>query len=178
LRKVAVRIFDRGDQPTYVHHALRSHKAILRQVAAQTVHQLRALPHQEIPAPEHHARSLLLDALHRHEPHRGPLGRLADCLGVSRVVLLPLHEELHVGGWNQADGVPQLHQLAAPVVRAGARLHGHDASRLGRKERKQPRTTELLAEHNRARCISAVRLENRLGDIKTYGANVSHGRLL
>ena len=41
---------------------------------------------------------LLLWHLGRHEPHVRPGDRLADHLGVSGVVLVPLHVGLHVGG--------------------------------------------------------------------------------
>ncbi len=152
--------------------------AVLRQVTAQSVHELGALMHEQVPGPEHHAASLLLGALHRHEAHRRPLGRLADRLGVGRIVLLPLHEGLHVGRRDQPDRVPEPHQLPAPVVRARAGLHSHHAPRLGCEERQQSASTELLAEQDRARRIRAMRLENRLRDIKTDGGNVSHGRLL
>ena len=53
-------------------------------------HRLSALAHQKIACPEQHASRLLLLRLHRHETHGRPRCRLADRLGVGRVVLLPL----------------------------------------------------------------------------------------
>ena len=43
-----------------------------------------------------HASRLPFLRLHRYEPHAGPGDRLAQCLGVGRVVLAALHVGLHV----------------------------------------------------------------------------------
>lgn len=104
----AVGILDLDDQAVDVHDALRGDVAVLGQVTAQGVHELRALTDQQVPGPEDHAACLLLAALHRHEAHGRPLSRLADRLGVGRVVLLALDEGLHVGRRDQPDLWPSL----------------------------------------------------------------------
>jgi hypothetical protein len=81
--------------------ALPDQEAELGQVTAQRVDQLDALADQEIAGAEDHGGALSLGALGGDEPHRGPLGRLADRLRVGHVVLLPLHERLDVGRRDQ-----------------------------------------------------------------------------
>jgi hypothetical protein len=48
---------------------------------------------------------------------------------------------------DQSHCVAQLADLPAPIVRAGASLHRHNAGRLRGQEPKQPRPREALAEH-------------------------------
>src|SRR5260370_61611 len=80
--------------------ALGKDVAVFGKVPAQSIDALRALMHQKIPGPEHDAVRLLLLVLDRNEAHARPLSRLTDCLGISRVILLPLHERLDLGPWN------------------------------------------------------------------------------
>jgi transposase len=68
--------------------------------------------------------------------------------------------------------------LARPVMRARARFHRHHASRQRREERDNLIPPQLLAQHDRAVRIRAVKLENRLGQIDADCANLTHGRLL
>ncbi len=51
------------------------------------------------------------------------------------------------------------------MTRPAAGLHHHKAGRMGCKERQQPTSTELLAEHNSARSIRPMRLKTDLGDV-------------
>lgn len=83
-------------------------------MAPQGVYRLRALPDQELADAEGHRSPLGLLTLHGHEPHRRTQGRFADRLGIHRIVLLPLDEGLHVGGWDQPHLMFQLSDLAAP----------------------------------------------------------------
>ena len=131
--------------------------AVLGQVPAQGVDALRALAHQEITGAEHDAVRLLLLALHRHEAHARPLGRLADRLGIRHVVLLPLHERLDVGRRDQPHRVAQLAELTRPVMRPGAGLHRHHAGRLGGEEFEHLRPHQALAEHHTAGRVCPVR---------------------
>jgi hypothetical protein len=45
---------------------------MLRQMAAQRIHQLGSLPHQQIARPKDHGSRLLLFRLQRHKAHRWP----------------------------------------------------------------------------------------------------------
>src|SRR6476619_6822877 len=63
-------------------------------------------------------RRLLPFALHRHEPHAGALRRFADRLGIDRVVLLPLHKRLYIGGRDQPNFMAKLGKLTGPMMRS------------------------------------------------------------
>src|SRR5262245_20651102 len=69
-----------------------------RQMTAQCIDDLRALPDQEISSPEEHGCRLRLLRLHRHKPHRRALCGLTDSLGVGPIVLLSLHKRPHISG--------------------------------------------------------------------------------
>jgi hypothetical protein len=62
-----------------------------------------------------------------------------------------------------ADGVDDLGPLAHQKIASAE--HHHQAGRLGREERQQPTSAELLAEHDSAGRIRSVRLEAGLGDV-------------
>jgi len=94
---------------------------------AQGIDGLGPLPHQEIACPEHQSGSLGLLALGSDKAHGRALGRLADRLGISGIVLLALHERLDVSRWDQPDHMPERADLARPMMGAAAGLHGHRA---------------------------------------------------
>ena len=71
-RKRCCLILDRLFKNFHIRRPLRSHDAVLRQMTAQRVYQLRALPDQEIPRPEQHAARLLFLGLNRDKAHRRP----------------------------------------------------------------------------------------------------------
>ena len=56
--------------PTQMCNGYRGYDAVFGQMAAQSVDRLGLLPNEEIPCSKRHARRLLLNALHRNEPHR------------------------------------------------------------------------------------------------------------
>ena len=95
-------------------HALPNDNAELSQVTPQRVDQLGPLAHQKVARSEYHGHPLRLGALRRDEPHGRPLRRFADRLRIGHVVLLPLHERLHIGRRNQ----PRLADSSAPISRA------------------------------------------------------------
>ena len=144
-RQPRLGIFNRLRQPFHVRRPLRRDDAELREVSPQRVDRLRALANQQIARAEQHALRLLLPRLYRHETHRRPRGRLADRLGVGGVVLLPLHERLHVDRRDQLHLMTELLELSAPVVRARTGLHRYDASRLRRHEAQHLVATPVLA---------------------------------
>ena len=118
-------------------------------MTSQCIDRLRALAHQEVARAEQHAPGLLLLGLHRHKVHRRTLGGFGDRLGIRRVVLMPLHKRLDVDRRNQPYLVAELADLAAPVMRARARLHRHRAIRLRGNEVQELRPAQLLAEGHR-----------------------------
>ena len=106
LRQVRDLILKRRRQAIDMDRPLGRNNAELRQMAAQRVDRLCALAHQKIACPEQHAPRLLLLRLHCHETHGRPRCRLADRLGVGRVVLLPLDVGFDI---NRRD---QSHRMA------------------------------------------------------------------
>ena len=56
---------------------------------------------QHVVGPKDHGRGLLVLALDRHEAHGWALRSLADRFGIGQIVLLPLHEGLHIGWCDQ-----------------------------------------------------------------------------
>src|SRR5258708_28481478 len=78
------------------------------------------------------------------------LSCLADCLAISRVILLPLHERFDVGRWDQPRCVAQLADLMSPVVRPGASLHRDNAGRLRCEKPKYLLPRKTLAEQHLA----------------------------
>ena len=101
IRQRQLRIRQGLCQTVDVGRSLRRNDPELRQVTPQSVDRLRALAHQKIARAEQHPAGLLLRRLHGHEAHGGTLCSLADRLRVRRVVLLPLHERLHVDRRDQ-----------------------------------------------------------------------------
>src|SRR3954449_3733725 len=157
--------------------ALACDQAVLGQMTADGVDDLRALADQQVAGPEHDGRGLLGLALDGDEPHGRALGRLADRFGICGIVLLPLDERLHVSRRNQPHLVPQLGDLACPVVSARARLHGDKTARLRGEEGEHLIAPQLLAELDRAGDTCRVCLEHVLGQIQSDRANFCHGRL-
>jgi len=86
--------------------------------------------------------------------------------------LLSLYEGLHVNGWDQADRVPKLLNLAAPVVGRRAGFHRYDAGWLSAEEQQKPVTGKLFPERHRAIGDRPVRLEYPLCEIDSDDANL------
>ena len=76
-----------------------------------------------------HEERLLLLMLDRHEPHAGPLHRLAASLGVGGIVLVALDVRLHISRWHQVHLVAQRDQFPRPVMRCRTGLHANQARR-------------------------------------------------
>jgi hypothetical protein len=76
-----------------------------------------------------HKPALLLGRLDLHKTHRGAANRLADRLGVGRIVLVALDVSLHVLRRHQTNLMTELRQLTRSVVRRGTGLHADQAWR-------------------------------------------------
>ncbi len=109
----------------------------------------------------------------------GRCRRLADRLGIRRVVLLPLDVRLDIGRRDQPDRVPQLADLTPPVMSTAASLQRHNvqggwaAKNASSLSRSQP-----FAEHHAAGRVRPVRLKHPLRDVQSDRASLRHGRLL
>jgi hypothetical protein len=83
-------VADHGQQLAQAGLPLGGDDAELGQVCPQAVDRRRALLQQLLAHPVQHQQWLLALLLHRHEPHAGPLHRLAAGLRVGRIVLTNL----------------------------------------------------------------------------------------
>ena len=112
----------------------------------------------------------------------GPQRRFGDRLGVVVVVLLSLHERLHIDRRDDPRLVAELAQGAADEMGAEAGLHADDAWRqlLERLGERQP--LDLAAERDLAVSAEADEVEDFLADIdadRGKGCNGGiHGLLL
>lgn len=103
LRKWLVRILNSLHKLRNASRPFGSHDPEFSQMAAQGIDDLGSLLHEKIARPEHESGGLRLLALGNHKAHGRALGRLADCFGIRRIVLLPLDERPHVSRRDQAD---------------------------------------------------------------------------
>src|ERR1700732_2189364 len=87
---------------------------------------------------------LLGCALDRHEPHRGPSDRLADCVGIVAVILLAFTIWRDEVWAHQPRRVAELLDLARPVMSASTSLHTDQTWFQSRQERQQLLAGELL----------------------------------
>lgn len=147
-------------------------------MSAYCVDQLGALPNEQIPCAENHGRRLGRLRLDWYKSHRGSLSRLADCFGISGIVLLPFHEWFNVNRRYQSNGMPEVLHLAGPMMRPAARFHCHGATwKLG-KEPQKLTPSHPPSEDNFSSSISSVSLEDVLGQIQTDRDDLSmHGNL-
>jgi hypothetical protein len=95
----------------------------------------------------------------------GRCADLANRFGIRGVVLLPLHERLHVSRRNQTDDMAQSSKLTCPVMGAAAGLHRHYTRGLAGEERQNFLASQPLTEDNLAGRIRAVRLKDVLRQV-------------
>jgi hypothetical protein len=134
--------------------------AELGQLAAHAVHQLRPLLHQQHPRAFQTARGLLLDALDRDKAHVRTAQRGADRRGIARIILVALHEGLHVSRRDQAYIMAQRTQRARPVMRRAAGLEPDQARRLLAEELLNLTTAQLLLNDDLAVGVFSMNLEH------------------
>jgi hypothetical protein len=125
----------------------------------------------------HRQNRLLLGRLHGHEAHRRPAHRLADRLGISRVVIVALDVSLDVLRWHQPDLMAQRRNLARPVMRRRARLYTDKTTRQRSEKAQDLRTADRLADQHHPARINAMNLKNVLGQINSNRRNLVHGWL-
>ena len=153
------------------------HDAELGHQTTQGIDQHRALLHQHFTDLVNPRRRLLRFTLDLHEAHRWPAHRLADRRRIRRVVLVAPHIRLGVGRRNQLYPVPQLAELARPIIRRCTRLHSDQAWRQLGKIDQDSCPTQHPPNHCLAGRVDAVHLEDVLRQVQTDRANFSHGWL-
>ncbi len=107
----------------------------------------------------------LLLALLTHRPQVGAKGGFCDRLGIVVVVLLTLHERLHIVRWNDARLMAELAQSAADEMGAEARFHADDARWQLLERLDQGQSLDLAAERDLAVSAEADEVEDFLADI-------------
>src|ERR1700739_4763954 len=125
------------------------------------------LTDEQMTGPMQRQATLLVWRLGRHEPHVRSGDCLADRLGVSGIVLMPLYIRLHIGRRHQANGVAKHLEFARPMMRRGAGFHTDQAWRYPLEVDQHVTPLELTEENHIALRIDAMNLENRLRDVET-----------
>src|SRR5262249_15912709 len=110
---------------------------------------------------------MLLGGLGSHEPHVGPGHCLTDCLGISGIILVPLHVWPDIGWRHQAHGMPKGLEFARPMMRRSAGLDPHKTPRQLLEESNDVPTLQLAPEHPISIPVQAMNLNNRLCDVET-----------
>jgi hypothetical protein len=116
-----------------------------------------------------HQHCLLIDALHRDEPHRWPGDRLAYRLRVGYVSLAALHIRLHISWRHQAHVVAKGKKLAAPMMGRFACFHPDQAWRQRGEELQDLSAPKLSPDQHFAIGIDSVELKYVLRQINTDG---------
>src|SRR6266542_5449857 len=125
-----------------------------------------------------HQAALLLGRLRRHEPHVGPGHCFTDCLGISGIILVPLHVRPDIGWWHQAHGMPKRLELARPMMRRRAGLDADKARRQLLEEGNDVTALQLAPDDHIAFGVNAMDLKNRLCDVETNRRDSLHGPVL
>ena len=148
-------MFTSNNQTLDIVDALWDDDSELTEMRTHGIHDLGLLAHQKFPrvAPEAHLRCdvrhqprLCVLALHGNKPHGRARYRFADRLRIGLVGLAALDVALHVAGLHEPDIMPELEQLARPVVRAGAGFQADEARRLALEEFQHLAAAQLTAQ--------------------------------
>src|SRR5215468_7378885 len=120
---------DDGKQLLEAFVALCRNDAELGHVRAQCIDALCALTNHQITHAVLHEPRLLIDRLHRHGTDRRSSDGLAARRSIDRIVLAALDVRHHVLGRHQPYIMPELLELARPVVGRRTRFHADQARR-------------------------------------------------
>ena len=120
---------------------------------------------------------LLSCALDGYKPHRRPSDCLADCCGIIAVIFLILAICLNQVRAHEPYGVPELLELARPVVSTGAGLHPDQTWFESRQKLQHLLAAELFAQYYCTSAVDPVKVENILGQINAERCHL-HGRTL
>jgi hypothetical protein len=101
---------------------------------------------------------------------------LADCLGISRVVLVRLHVGFDKLRCHQPYRMPKSRQLACPVMGTAAGLHTNEADRQVGKQFSDLAALQLLLQRRLAALIDRVNLKHVLCQVDTNCRNLHGGR--
>ena len=129
---------------------------------------LGPLPHQKIARAMQHQPALLLGRFDLYETQGRPPRRLADRLGVGRIVLVALDVGLHVLRRHQPHPVAKFREFTRPIMSRGAGFHADKASRQRLEELQHLAAPQLLTNDD----LFSRDLEHVLGDIQIDRGNL------
>ncbi len=156
--------------------ALRNDNPVLGQESADLVGLRRPRFDEALPGAMQRQHRLLFAGLDRHEAHRWSGHRLADRLGIRRVVLVGLHVGLDKLRSHESHRMPELLKLPRPVMRPATGLHAN-ATRFQVGEKWQDlRALQLPFEHDPAPFVDAVKLKHVLCQIQPDRRHLHRGR--
>src|SRR5207237_8189939 len=114
------------------------------------------------------------DGLDRHEAHVRTNHRLADTLGIGRVVLVGLDEWSNVLGRDQPDVMAQTTKFARPVVATRARLNADESLGQSSKEHQDLRSAKSPPENAPSIDVGPVNLEYVLRAVEADHCGLGH----
>ena len=124
-RQANVWIFGLLSKRFYEGSARGCANAVLHQMSSERIDDLVPLPDEQVSCLEHHRPGLLFSGLYRHKAHSRSQGGLSNGLGIRCIILLSLHERLHVNRRDEANLVADSLKLTSPIMRRRASLHGN-----------------------------------------------------
>src|ERR1019366_8807342 len=119
---------------------------------------------------------LLFGVLDRNKPHVRSADRLANGLGIRRIMFIGLHVRLDKLRRNELHRMPKRREPAGPEMRTATGLHSNQAGRQLGEKCYDLRALQLLAHPNLASRIDPVHLENSLCQIKPNLRSLHRGR--
>ena len=167
-------IVDQVGQRADVLRSAWRHETEFGEMPADRVNQLSTLPQQQSSGSVQHHRGLLRDRLDRHKAHVRPNHRLADGLGIGRIVLVGLDEGANVLRGNQPYIMAKAAKFARPVVPTRTRLDTDQSFRKSCKEADDLRSAQSPAKDTPPITIGPVHLEYVFGDVEADHGRVGH----
>ncbi len=142
----------------------------------QRVDQCGTLADQQIAGFVEHQHRLLVDALHRDEPHSRSRDRFAYRFCVGAIGLAALYVRLHISWRLQPHVMAKGAKLAAPMMGRCTCFHPDQAWRQRGKELQNLGASKLSPDQHFAINIDSVELKYVLRQINTDGHNfLMHG---
>ena len=92
-------------------------------------------------------------------------GRVADRLGIHRIILLSLHVGLHIRRRDQPHIMAERRDLPGPEVRGRAGFHADQAGFEPREKVQHRPAAQSLLQDDGAADIDPVKLKDRLGQV-------------
>src|SRR5207245_3772374 len=153
----------------------RRDDAELGKMGTDRIDHCSLLADEQVACAMQHQTALLLGRLGLDKSHVCPGHRFADCLGISGIVLLPLHIRLHVGRRHQAHSMTERLEFARPMMRGCAGLDTDKTWRQLLEESSDVTALQFAPDDHFPFGVDAVNLKNRFCDIETNCRDRLHG---